>query len=147
MLRKGFNLGPLNKVVVQRRATASRYARKPGVSCSLSSDAVSASLLHSLPPSLPPSLPASLSAEPGAVLKNMRIVAKVQGFLPPTRRSHWLPLNPALWEDNTLGMNCAWLPTGRMLPLSLQRGEGRGPVGGCDQNLVWPQLCVSFFFF
>lgn len=59
--------------------------------------------------------PSSSSAHTGAVWENMHIVAKVQGFLPPTHTSHWLPLHPAPWEANTLGMN--WLPTGWMLPL------------------------------
>lgn len=69
--------------------------------------------------------PSSSSAHPGAVWENMHIVAKVQGFLPPTHTSHWLPLHPAPWEANTLGMN--WLPTGWMLPLyAAQRG-----LAGC----------------
>lgn len=84
--------------------------------------------------------PSSSSAHPGAVWENMHIVAKVQGFLPPTHTSHWLPLHPAPWEANTLGMN--WLPTGWMLPLY---AAYRGLAGcGCFylfvfyQDLIWP---------
>lgn len=68
----------------------------------------------------------------------MYIVAKVQGFLPPTHTRHWLPLYPAPWEENTLGMNCAWLPTGWMLPLCAVRG---GP-GGCGWFLSRPYLAI-----
>lgn len=88
--------------------------------------------------SLPSSLPSSV--QPGAVKKNMHIVAKVQGFLPPTHTRHWLPLYPAPWEENTLGMNCAWLPTGWMLPLCAVRG---GP-GGCGW-LSSPYLAIVTF--
>ena len=74
----------------------------------------------------------------------MHIVAKVQGFLPPTHTRHWLPLYPAPWEENTLGMNCAWLPTGWMLPLCAVRG---GP-GGCGWFLSRPYLAtVTFVIF
>lgn len=115
-----------NKVVDQWRATESWD--RPSTVCP-AARAVTVYTPLCLPPSLLHSLPSSLpsSVQPGAVWKNMHIVAKVQGFLPPTHTRHWLPLYPAPWEENTLGMNCAWLPTGWMLPLCAKRG---GP-GGC----------------
>lgn len=108
------------------------------VSCSSCSDGVHSTVSASLPSSLPSSV------QPGAVWKNMHIVAKVQGFLPPTHTRHWLPLYPAPWEESTLGMNCAWLPMGWMLPLCAVRG---GP-GGCGWFLSRPYLAtVTFVIF